>query len=393
MGKADATGRGRRWAAKLGLLALSTVLALLAGEVLVRVLVPQQPILIRPDIWQPHDGLGWVHGPFLDTTVNTGEQDVRLITDGHGHRIGPGPEPEASIRILALGDSYQAALQVDHEETFIALAERRLTHDLGEPVEIVNAGVGGWGPSHYLLKARAELERRRYDQVVVFFYLGNDVEERRIEHFGPKTSTLRHDFRWPRNASRGEITRSLLYPINDSLETRSHLFLLFKTRLWFVLMRFHLSARHFPPVLLREEAASDRWQVSAEVCGSIAEEAGERGVPVVFVLLPGICEVDLEIAEITARAVGLEPREIDPDQPSSRMASELQRRGLTLIDTTPALRAAHAAGHDDLFGRVDIHLAGGGHEVVAGVVAPVLGAALSDRGATAEREAAGGAGR
>ncbi len=366
-----------RWRGKLALLAASTALSLLLAEGLVRLLVPQQPILLRPDVWQPDDGLGWVQGPNLDTRINTGERQVRLLTDGQGHRIGPGPRPQAAYRILALGDSYQAALQVEYEQTFTALAEQRLSRDLDAPVEVVNAGVAGWGPNHYLLKARRELARRRYDQVVVFFYLGNDIEKRRIEHFGPKRSTLRHSFRWPRKASRKELVESLLYPINDTLETRSHAFLLLRKRLWFVLMRLQLSARRFPQVLLREEAAAERWSLSADVCRRVVDASEDHDVPVTFVLLPGICEVDLEIARITARAVGLEPRQIDPDQPSRRMSRELESRGLAVLDATPAMRAAHAAGRRDLYGQVDIHLDLGGHQVVADFVTPHLARALA----------------
>lgn len=377
-GERATTGRSvgsrlRRWAGNLLLLALSATVASLLAEAGIRLLAPQQPILLRPDIWQPDDtGLGWVQAPNLDTRVNTGEGEVRLLTDGAGHRVGAGPRPAAAHRILALGDSYVAALQVEYEQTLTARAERRLSRESGAPVEVVNAAVGGWGPSHYLLKARQELARGGYDQVVVFFYLGNDVEHKRVDRFGPKQPAIRHRLRWPRRLTRGELVDALLYPVNDVLETRSHLFLLIKKRLWFLLMRFGLSARHFPPALLLEQASADGWRVSAEVCRSIADEAETRGLPVLFVLLPGVCEVDREIAEITARAVGIEVARFDPDQPSRRMRHELEGLGLEVLDATPALRAAHAVGVDDLYGRVDIHFGAGGHRVVADAVAPRL---------------------
>lgn len=168
-----------------------------------------------------------MQAPNLDTRINTGEREVRLLTDAAGHRIGPDPRPEATYRVLALGDSYQAALQVEHEQTFTALLERRLTRDR-------------------------------------------------------------------------------------------------------------------------------------------------------------------QIAEITARAAGYEPQEIDPDQPSRRMTRELESLGLTVVDTTPALRAAHAAGRRDLFGRVDVHLDVGGHRAVADTVVPHLLAALDRRvEEAAGREGAG----
>lgn len=354
------------------LLVLSAAASLVLAEATVRLVAPQQLILIRPDIWRPHDGLGWVQAPNIDTEVNTGEREVRLLTDSQGHRIGADKRSRAAYNVLAIGDSFQAALQVEHEQTFIALAEQQLSVGLGEPVDVVNGAVGGWGPSHYLIKARDELSRRHYDDVVVFFYLGNDVEAHRIDHFTPRALTERHPFRWPRTLASGEIVDSLLYPINDSLETRSHLFQFLKNRFWSLLMRFHLSARRFPSVLLRAEAASDRWAVSAGTCRLIADEAEAHGVRILFVLLPGVCEVDFETAEQSALAVGLAPREIDPDQPSRRMLRELEHRGLQVLDTTPLLRAAHAAGRQELYGRVDPHFGPAAHEIVAGAVAAYL---------------------
>ncbi len=361
----------RLWAGNLALLVASCALSLLVAEVLVRALEPQQPILLRSDIWLPHDGLGVVQAPDLDTRVNTGEREVRLLTDGDGHRIGTGPRPVPAVRILALGDSYLAALQVDYELTMTALTERRLSRSLGAEVEIVNAGVGGWGPSHYLLKARRELARRRFDRVVVFLYPGNDVQAKRVDHF-PARQAAGGAFRWPRRLSRPEIVYGLLYPFNNVLERRSHLFLLVKNRLWFLAMRLGLSARYLPPALLRANASSESWQVTGETCRMIADEARGHGVEVLFVLLPGICEVDREVAAITARAAGFETGEIDPDQPSRLMARELSRRGLPVLDTAPALRAAHAAGRMDLYGRVDIHFGAGGHHVVADLLTPLL---------------------
>ncbi len=366
------TARARRWAGNLLLLAGSTALTLLVTEGLVRWLAPQQLILLRPDVWRPHDGLGWVQAPHLDTVVNTGERTVRLLTDDGGYRIGPEPRPPAAHRILALGDSYLAALQVAYEQTLTALAELRLTRELGAPVEIVNASAGGWGPSHYLLAARRELARRRYDQVAVFFYLGNDVIKARRDHFPPKKSRVRHDFRWPTRWRRKDVVDSLLRPVNDRLETRSHLFQLVKKRVRFLLMRTGLSVRRFPEVLVREQASSPRWRLSAEICRSIAGEAEARGLPILFVLLPGISEVDRGIGELTARAVGLELSEIDFDQPSRRMRRELAGLGLTVLDATPALRAAHRAGLEDLYGQVDYHFGVAGHRVVAEAVAPRL---------------------
>ena len=373
----DSTGpprpsRFRRWAGRLLLLVSSVGFSLVLAEGIVRLVRPQQLILLRPDVWVPHAGLGWVQAPEVDTRINTGEREVRFLTDEYGHRIGSQPMSQVTHRVLALGDSFLAAIQVEYEQTFAALAEQRLSAELGASTRVVNTAVGGWGPSQYRLRTRQELERQSYDLVVAFLYLGNDVTGRDIEFFAPRENSIRHRFHWPRRATRQAIVDGLLYPANDALERRSHLYVLFKNQAWFLLVRWGLSARSFPSLLLPEQADSERWATTSRVCADLQREAEARGIPVLFVLLPGISEIDPEVAQSTARAFGVDPERLDLDQPSRRMSSELEKLGLKVLDMTPALRAARAAGRRDLYGSVDAHFAPAGHQVVADALVPLL---------------------
>ena len=81
-----------------------------------RIVAPQPLVQIRPDIWMPVDGLGYQLAPNLDTTINTGEGSVRLLTDEKGHRIGLQGPPNGERKILAVGDSFLEGLQVEYEE-------------------------------------------------------------------------------------------------------------------------------------------------------------------------------------------------------------------------------------------------------------------------------------
>src|SRR6266480_6773533 len=67
-------------------IALGVALGL--AEWLVRRVAPQQLILLRPDVWQPADSLGWVNQPNVNTMINTGDRTVRLMTDRDGFRVG-----------------------------------------------------------------------------------------------------------------------------------------------------------------------------------------------------------------------------------------------------------------------------------------------------------------
>ena len=230
----EAADSRRRSRAALAALAIgSLLLALLAAEAAVRALAPQQLVVYRPDIWEPYLGLGWVHRAGLDVEINTGERSVRLRTDANGHRIGLEPRAADGVRVLALGDSFLAALQVQYEQTFGARLEDALSTRLGRSVAITNTGVNGWGPNHYLIKARAELARQPYSLVLVFLFMGNDIEDELVSHYSAGVGE-------PSLPSGNWRTR-LLWPVNEWIEQRSHLFVLARHRARLLLVRFKLS--------------------------------------------------------------------------------------------------------------------------------------------------------
>jgi len=95
--------RLKNFAINLTLGLTSVALAFFLSEFAVRLIAPQQLILIRPDIWRPIDILGWAHIPSVNTTINTGDRTVRVLTDQDGFRVGRAGRVEADRRILLLG--------------------------------------------------------------------------------------------------------------------------------------------------------------------------------------------------------------------------------------------------------------------------------------------------
>lgn len=358
---------------------LSVGATLIALEVGVRLLAPQQLIDLRPDIWQAADGFGWRHRPQVDTVINTGERPARIITDARGHRIGPEPPPtDPALRVLALGDSFLEALQVDHTDTITARLERGLAGARGETVRVVNTGVGSWGPEHYRLEAKEELARAVYDAVLVFTYLPNDLVVHRVDHFPARPATEPRRLRWPRSAAKDELVDAMAYPYNDFWERRSHLYMLIRNRAKFLLMRAGLSAHYFPAILSTTGAYAtvEAWQTTAEIFREIHDLAAAQQVPILTILLPGVYQVDAEAGRRYAHAIGLAATDYDLDQPQRLLARALEDAGVPYLDTLPALRAAlpsgHGAGHGPLYGHVDTHLAPVGHHVVAEAVLPQL---------------------
>lgn len=376
--KGGMRARIRKGAQGLLLLTVSLAIAFGLGELMVRLVQPQQLILKRPDIWRSVDTLGWAHRAGVNTTINTGERTVNLRTDREGYRVRSEGRVEAPTQLLILGDSFLEALQVEYEESIAGLLEERLPARLGRPIAVRNAAVDGWDPRQYYAKVRSSLDKDDFELLVVFVYLPNDIIMDTTSRVPARTPKEVHPFRLPRSLSRAELTDAIFYPINDALEVRSHLFILFKRRFDTALMRLGLTAAYFPFGLRKSDAASRGWSLTADVCERIAAAAAEHGVPSLFVLLPGPIQVEPETLGRYAAGFQIDLEQIDLEQPNRLMGAALAERGLVVIDPMTSLREAHGRGVQ-LYGTVDRHFSPEGHSVVAGRVEEWVATNLRDR--------------
>jgi len=355
---------------------LSIGFALLMAEVAVRAFAPQQLIIPRPDIYIAVDSLGWKHRPLVNTTVNTGERTVAFRTDSSGFRVARLGRRATPRHVLLIGDSFMAAMQVEYEQSLAGLLDASL-ETLRVPASIDNAGVAGWDPPQYLIQLRRSLENRRYDAVVASIYVGNDVAARFPRRIPPLQPEEVHAFRWPRSARRSEVVDAWLYPVNDFLKRRSHLYILAKKQLRAVRMRTGLTAELLPREILRKDstggAAADTTILILKEMAGIAQA---HHVPIRFFLIPSSYQVDSAELNTVLRGFKIEPSEVDVNQPNRLLGSRLAAAGLQFTDVTDALRAARQSG-ERMNGAVDAHLSPEGHKVFAAVVLPQIMALLS----------------
>jgi hypothetical protein len=312
----------------------------------------------------------------VNSRLNTGEGEVRLITDQDGFRVGE--RGRSSGRpVLLLGDSFMEALQVEHEQSFAGRIEATLTSTLGEPVAVRNAGVSGWSPGQYLARARTLLPREPYALVIVAVYVGNDVLSERLDYLPPRQPVASHQLRLPRRISKREILDAVLYPLNETLEVRSQLFVLIKGRLEVLRMKLGISPRYFPDAFLKSVSHDERWGVTAEVCADLAELARSHGAATLFVLIPTDYQVEPEQFNRYVRGFGIDTAAVALDQPSERMKEELTTRGLLVVDALPQLRQLNVAGQT-LYGVVDEHLNADGHRALTDLVTPFAAELLAN---------------
>jgi len=362
--------RGVAWLSNLALLAVSCVLALGLGELTVRLVRPQQPrdvgLLYRPD-----STVGYVRLPDLNRRINAGEGWVTLRTDGDGYRVGTDGRRESATKLLILGDSFMEARAVEFEQSVPGLLQTTLSTDLGRPVTVRNAGVSGYGLDQYRLSGARAFAKEHFDALLVAVYVGNDVTDRERDAFPPLTFAAKPQPRLPRRWSFKNFNASAVLPVMLRLVGVSQLASLVWTSTEWIRPRFGLAEWDFPEDIRRSRAESSRWDVSAHICERIAAMADSNGVHAEFVLIPQYAQMQPDAIDAYARSFGVDPADVDVDQPNRLLLAAMRARGLDVIDALEPLRAAFRGG-TSVFGHVDHHLSADGHRVVAGLVAPAL---------------------
>lgn len=115
--------------------------------------------------------LGWKNIP--DWSATTFNRTLTINSKGLRDREYDLAKPEGVFRILVLGDSFTWGYGVSDEEIFTERLESKLVED-GAKVEILNAGVSGWGTDQQLLFLEREGFKYEPDLVVLAFFIYND---------------------------------------------------------------------------------------------------------------------------------------------------------------------------------------------------------------------------
>ena len=172
-------------AGRFALIALGLLIPLFFLEIGVRVARLAPPPEPNPAIWTPHPLLGWWHVPnsggIFHNDYNEFEAEVRINARGLRDREIGYDNPTGALRVLSLADSFGEALQVNLNDTYYKQLETLLATSLTRPVEVINAGVGGWGTDQEAIFYVAEGFRYNPDVVLLAFFVRNDT----VNNYGP----------------------------------------------------------------------------------------------------------------------------------------------------------------------------------------------------------------
>lgn len=359
------------------LFCLSLISCLFLTELAVRIFAPQQIIFTAPLI-RPDTTFGWRHKENINTVVNFGDGAVHFFTDEDGNRVNFKGQTInkklPKISILTIGDSFLESLGTENDFSIPGVIRNIFLNKYSREIEVVNTGVSGWGTNQYLLEAKYMLAKKRFDLGIIFL-CSNDIVDRKIGRFIPisirELEEGNNKIRIPKDLSFKQIKVCLFYPINNYLERKSHLFILFKKRFRFLLMRFGLAAVEIPDVYREYFRESDAWHTTADICRDIKDEFARYNTPVFFVWIPDNFQVYEDLFRKTVNALNVPIETVDLQQPNLLLKNIFLISKLTLIDPLYFMRIKAKAGVK-MYGQVFCHLNNEGSVIVASYIFPII---------------------
>jgi lysophospholipase L1-like esterase len=355
-------------------LAGGVVLALVLAESVVRVVAPQPALLQSPHTYTRDTALGYRLSPghvgFLGNRV---EYMTRVQVNPGGWR-GPPPTdaPAYHSRVLFVGDSFVFGQGVEEHDAVPARLQARMA-EVGDTVDMINAGVPGYGTS----QAVAWLERygvpRAPDVVILGAFLGNDIQDNARD---PGT-------RWQIKGHAGEGDARWFRPATDWLYAHSDLYRLSRSLPDALRERFRRGAerRDVRSVLERYGTAEapQRQRGLMETARSLERLSvigRMKNIEVVVVLFPEALQVEPWRQASLRRLIGTEI-DIDWRWPNRQIDSLAQLLGVPALDLTGVFARA-ALARDTLYFPIDGHWTPAGHELAAIAIADWLRERRSD---------------
>ncbi len=414
---------------RLSLLAFGLLMPLLMLEIGVRVTGLAPPTTPNPSIWQPHPLFGWWHIPHSGgqfySPYSEFSAEVRINARGLRDReIGYDVPTTDTLRILSLADSFGEALQVDLEQTYHKRLESRLTETLARPVEVINAGVGGWGTDQQAIFYVAEGFRYQPDVVLLAFFVRNDVvnnyEPLELARNGgsqqkqffslatdgrlivpslePTESTVETVTPTERiaapDAPAPSDTQAPLLGVADGLWQFSNLYRLLVPHLREVpsivqqvgptgilggegVVRANHPTTPVPFFVYQTPPPPEfvaAWQLTEAIISRLRDEVTQRGSRLVVVLVSAPEQLDPSAwAQTVTRYPDMQGVSWNLMLPNQRMGAFLERAEIPHVDLLPIFRESAAqAEQPPLHFRYDQHWTADGHDLAAAAIAEFL---------------------
>jgi hypothetical protein len=378
---------------------LGVVLGLVASEIALRLLGIGYTGLVQPDRYtgwalRPR-AVGWESGRSRSQFVAINSAGLRDVEHSR-------TKPSDGWRLAVLGDSFTQGKEVELEDTYPRLLEKRLhgceaLHDRG--VEVINFGVKGYGTAQELLTLQHRVWDYDVDAVLLGFYVGNDLADNEPSLASDKV--MRPYFRY---AADGRLTPDFGFReqqwYRDAQTKIGHLRTALKERirLWQVLSRIVLVERaakqggqdDLDPFLRgalappRDAAWAEAWKLSEDLLRAARDEAAAHRRPFFFFTIGSAIQVDPDPSrrEAYAKQLGV----TDLLYPERRLAELARAAAIPFFPLIEPMQRDAERQHVYLHGFSDTGFGRGhwnerGHELAAELLGDGICAALREPGA------------
>ncbi|MGH0031668.1 MAG: SGNH/GDSL hydrolase family protein [Myxococcota bacterium] len=346
--------RGLPWLALL----VGSVLAFGLGELALRVLRPPQLAKVRyPCVYEPDERFGYRYAPGGRGRIAAHFEFDRTVEINSLGFYDEEPSGDGPV-VLAVGDSFTAAMNLPVEQVWTSVLERSLRRGGAPSADVVNLGLDGTGTDVHLEVLRAHVPRFRPQTVVLAFYANDvgDVVHGRFQRECHRGYVVSYQTREQRDALRARVDAHLEKRLRIGLYDH-----LYWARLLAAAWLPRLNPYHaeFVQPRLAElgpqardgEAGARRFREAVDGLNALAER----------------CDCRLVVAPV-------------PPRKDARGSLALWQRyapnsRLPLLDVLPILereRRVRGLSHEDLFFRHDRHLNALGNELYGRAVAELL---------------------
>jgi hypothetical protein len=355
--------RGRKILFTTILLGFSLLLAGVIAEIAIRVIAPQPTGITHQDRY----GLA-LHYPGITRYLPLYGHEVSFNSAGMRDREHPIAKPAGTFRILVTGDSFMEALQVPFEASLPSLLETGLQAKSARKIEVINAGVSGWGTDDALRYLTEYGFKYQPDLVLVTMTLHNDISD-----------NLRQD--WHRLEGDSLVTLSPT-PMSWWQYKKTQVKAWLSTR--FQLYQLWRRVRHGREirqggrqlashvVQLFTTPTPERIGKGVELTDLLLHEVKARaeasGAKMAVVFLPLKYQLSDSVWTDFVTTSQVPADSLDITRPQSLLAPAVDSLGVPLVDLLPAFRAWSADSTGELYMEWDGHWNENGHRLATNTV-------------------------
>ena len=358
-------------AAKLALVLLGVLvtLAVLEGGLRYQYHLLPPPMEKEHRFWQYDSLLGWSKIPGAEGPLVAYEYHTHVKINSHGLRDDEVPyqKPPGEYRILALGDSFTVALEVEKDEVWAEVLEELL--NIKRATQVINAGTRGYASDQEYLFLREEGLKYSPDLVLVAFFvndvLGNGLDHEEGRRYAKPRFVLRDGQLHLTNVPPPQPSAGPLKFLSKLLE-RFYVY-----RFAHEVMErgspgelpayFQVYRTHYTPEW--EEA----WKVTEAILVEMQQLAESVGAQMLVCYLPEQSQVSDSGWNQIVPHDG-EDSSYDRDRPNHLMEDLCARHGIPYLDLTPAFRQHIAADEPYPYFPVSVHFSVEGNRLAAQLI-------------------------